>query len=268
MRAILLCAGFATRLYPLTRDFPKPLLEVAGRPLVEDLLEQLLATGRIDAVTVVSNHRFVERFAAWTRVVGERHPDLRIELLDDGARDAASRQGALRDLSLAVTARAVGDTTLVAAGDTTLVAAGDTTLVAAGDNLFRFDLGAFLADHARRPRNLILVERESDPARLRRSGVVELSEPGRVLRFVEKPARPASGLACPPLYLLERSALARLPEFLAEVPGADPPGQFIAWLVEREAVFAHAMRGSRYDVGDVASYRAAEVWLRELERGG
>jgi glucose-1-phosphate thymidylyltransferase len=200
----------------------------------------------------VSNHRFAESFRAWAAALAARAPGARVEVIDDGATTDASRLGAVRDLALALERQP----------------ARETTLVAAGDNLFRFRLDAFLDDHARRPRNLVLVQREIDPARLRRSGVAVLGEGGRVLRFVEKPARPPSEWSCPPLYLLEPEALARVPEFLREVPDADPPGALLAWLAEREPVFAHEMQGHRHDVGDPASHARAEAWLDEVERGG
>lgn len=245
MRAILLCAGFATRLRPLTDDRPKPLLPVHGRPLVDDLVDQFLATGCIDQLVVVTNARFAGHFEAWRNARARSSPGLTPELVNDGALDNESRLGAVRDLALALEA---------CPGD-------GPTLVAAGDNLFRFDLSAFLDDRAARPRNLILAYRETEPARLRRSGVAVLGSEGRVERFVEKPTEPPGDWACPPLYCFEPQALARLSEFLGSAPDADPPGAFLAWLVEREPVFAHEMRGSRFDVGTVEAYQASEAWL-------
>ncbi len=247
MRAVLLCAGFATRMHPLTRDFPKPLLPVGGRPIVEDLVSQLLATGRVGPFTLVSNGRFAGRFRAWHEEAAGRLPGLELEIVDDGAREAEKRLGAVRDLALGL-ARRPPDAPV---------------LVVAGDNLFRFSIDALLDDHAAKPRNLVLVQRESDAERLRRSGVAELGPDGRVLGFVEKPAEPASPFACPPLYVYQPEALARLPEFLREVPEADAPGSFVAWLASREPVFAHEMRGRRLDVGDLETYRGADDWLRE-----
>ncbi|HJO23962.1 MAG: nucleotidyltransferase family protein [Myxococcota bacterium] len=245
MRAILLCAGFATRLRPLTDDQPKPLLPVRGRPLLDDLVDQLVATGRVDHLVVVTNGRFAGHFEAWCDARARSSPESRIDLVNDGALGNESRLGAVGDLALALE---------------TFPASGPT-LVAAGDNLFRFDLPAFLGDCAQRPRNLILSYREPDLARLRRSGVAVLGPGRRVERFVEKPADPPADCACPPLYCFEPSALALVPEFLGSEPAADPPGGFLAWLVAREPVFAHEMRGSRFDVGTVEAYRAAEAWL-------
>jgi len=249
MKAVLLCAGFATRLLPLTADRAKPLLPVRGKPLLDDLVEQLAATGRVDHLVVVTNGRFAGDFEAWRDGWLQRNAGFALDLVNDGARDNETRLGACRDLALALDVHP----------------ATGPTLVAAGDNLFRCDLRAFLADAAAAPRNLVLAYREPDPARLRRSGVAVLGDAGRIERFVEKPAEPPSDWACPPCYVLEPGALEQLPAFLAACPAADPPGAFLAWLAEREPVFTHAMRGARFDVGTVAAYRAAEAWLEAQE---
>jgi len=245
MRAILLCAGFATRMRPLTDDFPKPLLPVAGAPILDDLVAQLVATGRFDELVIVSNHRFQPHFARWLPGARANHPDVAIDLVDDGVESNETRLGAVGDLALALRVHP----------------AEGPTLVTAGDNLFRFDLAAFLDDHEARPRNLILAYREPDPERRRRCGIAEVDVDGRLRRLWEKPEEPPSDRACPPFYLLERSALARLPEYLAAAPGADAPGHFIAWLCRHDDVYVHDMRGERLDVGDLATYRGADAWL-------
>jgi glucose-1-phosphate thymidylyltransferase len=245
VNAVLLCAGFGTRLHPLTRDFPKPLLPVRGRPLVEYLVDQIVATGRVERIVVVTNGRFRAHFDEWRSWIAARHPGLELVLVDDGATSDAERLGAVRDLALAIDRTALNG----------------PLLVAAGDNLFRFSFSELFDDYASRPRSLILTSREPDLARRRRSGIAEVGEDGRVRRMWEKPAEPPTELCCPPVYLLENDALAELPRFLAECPDADAPGTFIAWLVARSPVYAHEMRGRRLDVGDVESYRRAEAWL-------
>jgi len=251
VRAILLCAGFGTRLHPITRDRPKALLEVRGRALLDDLVDRLLESPRISALQLVSNHRFIDSFRAWGERLAASRPGVPLDLVDDGAEEDARRLGAVRDLAFALERDP----------------ATGPVLVAAGDNLFRFRLDAFLDDHARRRESAILVYPESERRRLCRSGVAVVGADGRVLRFVEKPAEPPSPFACPPLYVFEPAALARLPEFLRAEPAADAPGSFVAWLVPREPVFAHAMQGRRYDVGDPESYARAGEWLDEVERG-
>jgi glucose-1-phosphate thymidylyltransferase len=223
---------------------------VRGRALLDDLVDRLLESGRITALEIVSNHRFIGHFRAFGERFAARRPGVPLELVDDGAEEDARRLGAVRDLALALER----------------APAAGPVLVAAADNLFRFRLDAFLDEQARRRESAILVYPEPDPARLRRSGVAVLGAGGRVLRFVEKPAEPPSELACPPLYVFEPAALARLPEFLRAEPDADAPGSFLAWLVPREPVFAHAMQGRRHDIGDPESYARAGEWLDQAER--
>jgi glucose-1-phosphate thymidylyltransferase len=245
--AILLCAGFGTRLGSLARETAKPLLPVAGKPIVEYLVEQLAATGRVTDLWVVSNRRFAPQFQAWRDGVAPRLPDLRIEVADDGATSNENRLGAVRDLAWAVErARPQGP-----------------TLVSAGDNLVDFDIGEMLDDHAENPRHLVLAYREMDSAKLQRTGVAKLDADRRIVGFTEKPSEPASEWACPAFYILQPDALALIPDFLEDQPEADAPGGWIAWLARRQPVFAHKMRGRRLSIGDPDSYRAAEAWITQ-----
>jgi glucose-1-phosphate thymidylyltransferase len=246
MKAVLLCAGFGTRLYPLTRDTAKPLLEVAGKPIVEHLVEQLRRTSRIDEIIFVSNARFFIQFESWAADASKRYPEIVFEVLNDGAADNDHRLGTVRDLAFAV--------------DQTNLR--EAALVAAADNLYDTSFAAFFEDYDANPRNLILAYRETDPRKLRRTGVVETDEGGRLLRFWEKPEAPPTDLACPAFYILEAAALAQLQTYLAEVPDADAIGHFIAWLVERRPVFVHRMKGRRLDIGNLDNFRAAESWFR------
>ena len=249
MKAILLCAGYATRMGELTKDFPKALLPVAGRPILDDLVDQLGATGRVDSILVVSNDRDFVHFERWqaSRVEDDAgHPVPSITLVNDGTRSNEGRLGAVGDLAMALEH---------------LGAAGPV-LVGAGDNLFRFDLGAYLEDFREGETSMVLLSHERDPAKLSRSGVAEVDDAGRLIRLWEKPESPPSEFCCPPLYLLTSEALAEIAPFQSECPEADAPGHLIAWLAERLVVRTHLMRGDRLDVGNAESYHAAEAWLQ------
>ncbi|MEO2168508.1 MAG: nucleotidyltransferase family protein [bacterium] len=241
----MLCAGFATRLRPLTITTPKPLLRVGGRTILDHLLDQLTATGAIDEITLVTNHVHAEAFARWRLQRREKDPHRPIEILDDLATRNETRLGAVRDLALAV--EHLGQEAPL--------------LVAAGDNLFDFDFADFFTDHEANPRTLVLGYEETETSRLTRSGVATLDEEGRILELVEKPEHPRGRWVCPPVYLFEPDALAELPAFLASGADTDAPGNFIAWLAARGIAWAHRMNGARYDVGNIDSYRAADAWL-------
>ncbi|HSF17477.1 MAG TPA: sugar phosphate nucleotidyltransferase [Vicinamibacteria bacterium] len=237
MKAIVLCAGFGTRMYPLTRDHAKSLLPVAGKPIVGHLVDGLEETGCFEQIVVVANARFHDRFVAW----GED----RVVVLNNGATHDEVRRGAARDLAWAIEQRDVHE----------------PVLVAAGDNLFRDTLEPLVADYLANPRNLILRYLEPDRDKLRRTGVAEIDDAGRLIRLVEKPESPPTHWACPALYLLQIDALEKLGRYVAERPSADALGSFIAWLAPLVSVFTHEMRGDRLDVGDLDGYAGAQSWL-------
>ena len=224
-------------MYPLTKDRAKPLLPVAGKPIVGHLVDQLESIGSFDEIVVVANARFHAQFVEWG--------DGRVTVLNDGATTEESRRGAVGDLAWALEHRG----------------AREPFLVAAGDNLFRDSLEAFVADYEANPRNLILRYREPDRDKLKRTGVAEIVDDGRLVRLEEKPENPATAWACPALYILEADALSELRTYVTEKPGADALGSFIAWLAPRVALFTHEMQGSRLDVGDREGYARAESWL-------
>ena len=237
MKAILLCAGFGTRLYPLTINKAKPLLTVAGKPIVEHLIDQLAATGHIDSFVIVSNGKFAEDFNVWANG--------RFQVISDGSMSNDTRLGTVRDLSYAIEKESLAG----------------ATIIAAGDNLFRFDFENFFDDYFKNPRNLILRYREDDKKKLRRTGVVGIEKDGKVISFEEKPKRPLTKWACPAFYLLETEGLNSAKDYLLENPEADSIGSFIGWLSNRMPVFTHEMRGSRLDIGDIEGYRNANSWM-------
>ena len=156
MKAILLCAGFATRMYPLTRDRPKPLLEVAGRPILDDLVLQLIESRQVTSFQVVSNARFAPQFSSWAAEMRLRYPAHAFRVDNDGVHGNEDRLGAIGDLNFAVESEDPGE----------------IALVAAGDNLFRFDLDVLLQKAVTEPRDTITVYRETDLDRQRRTGIV------------------------------------------------------------------------------------------------
>lgn len=225
-------------MYPLTQERAKPLLPVAGKPILGYLVDQLESIGSFDEIVVVANARFHAQFVEWG--------DGRVRVLNDGATTEESRLGAVGDLAWALEQRGVRE----------------PLLVAAGDNLFRDSLEAFVTDYEANPRNLILRYREPDREKLRRTGVAEIDEDGRLVRLEEKPQDPTTEWACPALYILEADALGELGTYVEEQPGADALGSFIAWLAPRVPLFTHEMQGSRLDVGELEGYARAESWLR------
>lgn len=238
MKVLVLAAGYATRLYPLTLDRPKPLLSVSGRPLLDHLMDALRTLPGLDEVWVVTNHRFHAAFVEWARSVNV--PPVR--LLDDGSTHEGDRLGAVADLAFALEHIGIPEEGLC---------------VCAADNLVRFPLAEAARQFRERGESTIVVLEQHDPERLRRTGVVVLDETRRIVRFQEKPEHPASTLISPAFYFLTAASLRRVVEYLA-LPDSkrDAPGNFIAWLTRQDTVYGAPLPGDRVDIGCLEDYRA------------
>jgi glucose-1-phosphate thymidylyltransferase len=239
MKALILAAGYATRLYPLTENFPKPLLDVGGRALLDRLADQLVAWPGLDGVALVTNRRFVRHFTEWARA----RTDLPVRVLDDGSQCNEARLGAVGDMAFALREADLAD----------------DLLVAAADNLFDFPFAGLQTAFRRTGENCLLVHRVLDPARRLRTGIAELGLDQRVIGFREKPAEPRSEWGVPPLYALRRETLARIPEYLASGGSSDAPGHLIEWLVPRVPFHAVPAPGAVYDIGTLESLAACRA---------
>jgi glucose-1-phosphate thymidylyltransferase len=243
VKAYLLAAGYATRMYPLTRDRAKPLLEVAGAAILTHLLDRVLALDDLSEVIVIANDRFARDFEAWASL---RDAPVPVHVLNDGTRSDGAKLGALGDLAFALDAVPVG---------------GEDWLVAAGDNLLAFELGplqqAFRKTGDGAHREPLLVVRKTTRDGPSRYNEVVLDESGRVVRFREKPEDPVSDLAAIALYLLPAAAESALRRYLDEGGNPDAPGHFIAWLVEQMPVRAEPLRGEWYDIGSLDGLKYA-----------
>lgn len=238
MKALILAAGYATRLYPLTKDQPKPLLEVGGKTILDWLLDQVEAIPEIDRIRIVTNHRFAGHFEAWQQ---GRHCPVPIEIIDDGTTTNETRLGAVGDIHLAITRGNIDD----------------DLFVAAADNLLLFSLVKFVtAFEQRRTAHICARHVETLEAR-QRTGIVVLGEDDRVLEFQEKPREPKFAWGVPPLYLYPRETLPRFQEYLDRGGNPDAPGNFVEWLIGVEPVHAWKMDGEVLDIGNLQSLEAA-----------
>ena len=246
--AILLCAGFATRLYPLTRGFPKPLLPVAGRPAIDYLLGQIVGLPGIESIHIVTNARFYEHFIHWRRnwQICLAPRDITLTIYNDGATANENRLGACADLQL-VFGKA---------------GRAGAYLVSAGDNIYLFRIADLWRRFLRGRRHCIIALVENDPETQKKTGVPVFGERDRVLRLLEKPDNPSPGWFCPPLYFLRPSAREALAKFLGAAGPVDAPGHFIDYLCRSEPVAAIKLNEKRLDIGSMESYRRADRMLR------
>jgi len=243
MKAVILAAGYATRMYPLTENFPKPLLEVGGRPILDWLIDDLSASGLVDGIVVVSNHRFVGHFRDWAARQGAP-----VAVVDDGTTSNEKRLGAVEDIRFALEA-----------GDVR----GDV-LVAAGDNVLDFSLAPFMRFGLESGCSCVMCHREDDPARQRRTAIVTLDGEGTITSFEEKPENPKGNLAVPPFYYYRAEDARRIPEALAAGCAPDAPGHFAAWLSARTPMKTWPMPGRRYDIGNPESYARIRAAYRGI----
>ena len=243
MKCIILAAGYATRLYPLTENFPKPLLEVCGKAILDWIVDDLEKSELIDEFIVVSNHKFVDHFELWASMRCEK---AKITVLDDGTEDNAHRLGAVRDIAFAVEQCHVTD----------------DVMVVAGDNLTDFSLHGFIDYFLEKRHTCSMRHYEADVNKLRKTGVIEIDECEMVLQMQEKPMEPVSNWAVPPFYIYVKEDLPKIFQAVTSgVCNVDAPGDFIAWLCGESEVYAYLMPGTRYDIGDLASYeRVQEVY--------
>ena len=249
MNAILLCAGFATRLYPLTRNFPKPLLEVGGKPVIDHLLDQLLTFSGLRSIHLITNARFYEHFTAWAaRWQAEcRESGISLHVHQDGVHREEERLGAIGDLALLVRR----------------LSPLQPAVVAAGDNIFRFPLQPIWQKFLQSQKNLVIAIREDDIVKLQRTGVLVLGRDDRVMALHEKPHRPPGRWTCPAIYFLQPSALRAVDDYLRERRNPDEPGRFIDYLCRRLPVFAEKVKGERLDIGSLDMLEQARSLLRK-----
>ena len=233
MKCLILAAGYATRLYPLTENFPKPLLEVKGKTILDWLIDDLDRAGTIDGYVVISNHKFVSHFEDWAK--GKSVP---ITVVDDGTTTNEGRLGAVRDVQFAIDRLSLDE----------------DLLVVAGDNLLDFSLVSFLDYAKKKGTSCVLRYYEPDVKRLQKCGVLTLDSSDRILRMVEKPEVPESHWCCPPFYYYTRADARRVKDGIAAGCGVDAPGSYIAWLSSVVPVHAMEMPGDRYDIGNLQSY--------------
>lgn len=235
MKCIVLAAGYATRLYPLTRNRPKPLLPVADVPILEHILHKVERVGQVDRICIVTNDRFYEQFESWLE---QYDSPKEIRIINDGTTDNDNRLGAIADIRFALDHEHIQD----------------DILVMAGDNLFDFELTDFVDFFHEVGHDCITVHELDDEEALKKTGVVEIDERGKVLSFEEKPEYPRSNLAAPPIYLYRSETLGAIQTYLDEGGNPDAPGHFIPWLITQKDVYAYQFEGSRYDIGTHESY--------------
>ena len=245
--AVLLAAGYATRLYPLTKDRPKALLPLGSGVILDEVIRSLDRVPQLGKRVLVTNSRFAGQFRRWQQA--RQSP---IEILDDGTETAEARLGAIRDLNLARKA----------------TAPQDDLLVVGTDNLFRWSLADFVSAAQRyRPDPSIGLWQAPSKDSATQFGVVTRDQTGRITAFAEKSPHPPSAEVALCVYYFPAAMGGRIQEFLDGDGNADAPGYFIEWLARRGAVFGIMMPGAWYDIGTLEAYHTVmNVWQLDDRR--
>ncbi len=233
MKCLILAAGYATRLYPLTENFPKPLLEVGGKTILDWLVDDIHTAGLVDEYVVISNHKYAHHFEAWAKTKA-----MKVTVVDDGTSSNETRLGAVKDIQFAIEKLGLAD----------------DMLVIAGDNVLDFSLTQFVRYAKEKNTSCIMRYFEPKDQKLTKCGVVEIDENDRILSMEEKPAQPRSHWCCPPFYYYTRQDATLVEKGIASGCGTDAPGSYIAWLCTQTTVHAMEMPGRRFDVGNLESY--------------
>lgn len=232
MKAILPCAGYATRLYPLTLDTPKALLPVKGKLILDYTLEKLKREGKeVDGVIVVSNDKFYSHFLRWSKRYGEF-----VKVLNDGTSSNETRLGGIGDLWFAIQQEGIDE----------------DVLVILGDNLFDFSLRTFL-DFFRKVKKTTVGVYELDGEEIKKMSCVEISG-GKIVSFEEKPQEPKTNLSSIGIYLFTREDIQKINEYMKTDLPKDGPGYLVKHFCSQQEVFPYLLKGRWFDIGSREMY--------------
>ena len=237
MKCLILAAGYATRLYPLTENFPKPLLTVGDRTILDWLIDDIDTLGRVDEYVVISNHKFAHHFDNWAKEKKQK-----VTVVDDGTDSNETRLGAVKDIQFAI--------------DT--LSLDDDMLVIAGDNLLDFSLTKFISYAMDKGTSCIMRYYEENEQKLLKCGVVTIDENDKILEMTEKSPTPATHWCTPPFYFYTKEDAKLVQKGIEAGCGVDAPGSYIAWLCKQTDVHAMEMPGKRYDIGNLESYEKVQ----------
>ena len=238
MKALILAAGYGTRLYPLTLDKPKPLLPIAGKPIIEHILEQMNDIEEIGEIFVITNNKFTPHLEEWAKSFSCKKP---IKIINDQTMSNETRLGAIGDLNFAIKNENIDD----------------DLAVIAGDNLFGFKLKDFI-DFAKDKKTSVVAGKYLDKSIIAgRYGTLNVDDDDKVLEFEEKPQDPKTNIAATACYFFKKEDLEKVDDFMKDNKG-DNSGDFIRYLVEKSIVYTFIFKEHWFDIGDKEQLKIAD----------
>ena len=249
MNVLILAAGYATRLYPLTLNKAKPLLEVAGKPIIEWVVDNLSGVPELETIFIVTNDKFAGDFQNWANSYRDRQGQFKFKIINDGSKSDDDKLGAIGDISLVVTRENLTQSAL---------------LIVAGDNLFSESLVDFV-DYARKTEATVGVYDVGDIEAIKKYGNIDIDSERTITHFEEKPAKPRNTLAAIALYYYSPKVLALVATYLAAGNNPDQPGRFVQWLYTRQPLRAFQIKGKWVDIGSKETLADADKLFTKLE---
>ena len=251
MKVVILAAGYATRLYPLTLAQPKPLLLVAGKPMVEYVLDNLAPIGGLDRIFVVTNAKFADQFQRWADTYRTTKAKLDFTIVNDGSTDDTNKLGAIGDLHLVITREHLDD----------------DVIVVAGDNLFSESLTDFGRYCRQKNAPVLAVYDVGELEQIKKYNSINVDSEGRITFFEEKPKNPTSTLTGIALYFYPRSTLPLIKQYIAEGNNPDQPGRLVQWMYTRAPFFTWKVPGLWYDIGSKETLEEANRIFVKFQTG-
>ncbi|OYQ65186.1 nucleotidyltransferase family protein [Aerococcus sp. 1KP-2016] len=239
MKAIILAAGYATRLYPLTKNQPKPLLKVGNQTILDSIVEKMVAVEELDEIFIVTNDKFHTHFETWAK---DSTYDIKLTVINDGTLSNEDRLGALGDIHFVIEQAKVED----------------DLMIAAGDNLFGFSLVDLVSFYKEHQGNAISIYKEEDLKQLVRGGTADIDENGKIIGFEEKPAQVNYPYAVPTFYIIQKEDLPLFDAYQKEGYNMDANGNFIPYLLEHSTVYGFVFNEYRYDIGTLERYEQVQ----------
>jgi glucose-1-phosphate thymidylyltransferase len=237
MKAIILAAGFAKRLYPLTKNFPKPLLKIKGKPLVDEIVKKIQEIKEVDQILLVTNNKFYDFFIDW------KNEDNFIKIINDGVDEESKKRGAIGDLVFTLESEKIDE----------------DILVIAGDAFFTFSLKEPYNLFKKSNKDLTVFQDLKDKDSAKDFGVAVISE-NKILDFQEKPLNPKSTICSVPIYFYRKETLKLIKEFDKKTSISDQPGLFLQDLYKRVPIYAYLAQGKWIDVGSKKSFEEANAY--------
>ena len=242
MNVLILAAGYATRLYPLTLHKAKPLLAICGKPIIEWVVDNLAGVPDLETIHVVTNHKFAADFQAWSERYQAQHPEFKFKIINDGSKSDEDKLGAIGDINFVVARENLNHSSL---------------LIVAGDNLLTVSLADFVAC-ARGTEVTVAVYDVGDAEAIKKYGNISVDADGIITRFEEKPEKPQGTLAAVAVYYYSPAVLSLLKTYLAAGNNPDQPGRFVQWLYTRKPVKTCQIKGKWLDIGSKETLENAD----------